>query len=59
MEQEKKPYRPTPEELSRLLQEADQRVKERMATDPAYREEIERLDRMLFGPQTPKVKPEP
>lgn len=59
MEQEKKPYRPTPWELSRLLQEADQRVKERMATDPAYREEIERLDRMLFGPQTPKVKSEP
>lgn len=54
MEQEKKSYRPTPEELSRLLQEADRRVKERMATDPAYREEIERLERMLFGPQTPK-----
>ena len=50
MEQEKKPYRPTPEELGKLLQEADKRDRERMASDPQYAEEKKRLHRVLFGP---------
>ena len=50
MEQEKKPYRPTPEELGKLLQEADRQDKERLAVDPEYRDEKKRLHRLLFGP---------
>ena len=56
MEQEKKPYRPTPEELSKMLQEADRRYQERAATDPEYRERWEKFEKALFGPYPPKEK---
>ena len=52
MEQEKKLSRPTPEEMGKLLQESCKRMQERMSTDPAYKEKMNRLDRVLFGPQS-------
>ena len=49
MDQEKKPHRPTPQELGKMLQEANSQHQEKAAADPEYKERWERFEKALFG----------